>query len=54
MQLFDSKKGILRLKIGTIFKLMPQLAAFCLGPIPVSKIDSRRYNRYGVVFLKLS
>jgi hypothetical protein len=35
MYLFVGKKGILRPKNGLIFKLMPQLAAFYLGPTPV-------------------
>ncbi len=33
---FDGKKDVLRLKNGLVFKLMPQLAAFYLGPTPVS------------------
>jgi len=33
--LFDGKKGILRPKNGLVFKLMPWLVAFYLGPTPV-------------------
>jgi len=37
MYLFDGKNVILRPKSGLVFQLMPWLAAFCLGPTPVSK-----------------
>jgi hypothetical protein len=41
MYLFVGKKGILRPKNGLIFKLMPQLAAFYLGPTPVCGYEER-------------
>jgi hypothetical protein len=34
MHLFEGKMGILRLKNGLVFELMPYLAAFYLGPTP--------------------
>jgi hypothetical protein len=43
MHFFDGKKGILRPKNGLVFKLMPQLAAFYLGPTPVSTLLWRIY-----------
>jgi hypothetical protein len=38
--------GILRPKNGVVFKLKPQLAAFYLGPTPVSqRIDHDHYRK---------
>jgi len=40
MHLFEGKMGILRLKNGLVFELMPYLAAFYLGPTPKNLFGS--------------
>jgi hypothetical protein len=44
MHLFEGKMGILRLKNGLVFELMPYLAAFYLGPTPKIRLVGTSSN----------